>query len=53
MRRALQILSFLAVAFMSSWAGAAPNPPASFADLAERLLPAVVNISTTQEIQEA
>ncbi|HYD32395.1 MAG TPA: Do family serine endopeptidase [Azospirillaceae bacterium] len=27
-----------------------PNAPASFADLAERLLPAVVNISTTQSI---
>ena len=31
--------------------GRGPNAPASFADLAERLLPAVVNISTTQTLK--
>lgn len=31
--------------------GRAPGAPASFADLAERLLPAVVNISTTQTLK--
>jgi serine protease Do len=31
--------------------GVAKSPPESFADLAERLLPSVVNISTTQTIQ--
>ena len=34
-------------------AEAASVPPASFADLAERLLPSVVNISTTQTIKTA
>ena len=38
-----------------SWQGAAwaRGAPDSFADLAERLLPAVVNISTTQTIKES
>jgi len=31
--------------------GKAPGAPASFADLAERLLPAVVNVSTTQTVK--
>ena len=29
------------------------NPPSSFANLAERLLPAVVNISSTQKVEDA
>ena len=40
---------------MLSWQSAAfaRGAPDSFADLAERLLPAVVNISTTQTIKES
>jgi serine protease Do len=46
-----QLAGLLALALLSiNPAGAAPAPD-SFADLAERLLPAVVNISTTQTLK--
>jgi len=50
---ALRLLTSLAVAVVICLAPAArANPgPDSFADLAERLLPAVVNISTTQTLK--
>ncbi len=46
---------FAAALMILSWQGAAwaRGAPDSFADLAERLLPAVVNISTTQTIKES
>jgi len=37
--------------FIFNIEGNAKNPPESFADLAEKLMPAVVNISTTQTIK--
>ena len=37
--------------FIFNIEGRAKNPPASFADLAEKLMPSVVNISTTQIIK--
>ena len=37
--------------FIFNIEGRAKNPPASFADLAEKLMPSVVNISTTQTIK--
>ena len=37
--------------FIFNIEGNAKNPPASFADLAEKLMPSVVNISTTQTIK--
>ncbi|MEW5727652.1 MAG: DegQ family serine endoprotease [Pseudomonadota bacterium] len=40
-----------AALLLHSFAAAAREAPSSFADLAERLLPAVVNISTTQTVQ--
>lgn len=43
---------FLVLAFASTTPAQAYAPPASFADLAEKLLPAVVNISTTQSISQ-
>ncbi len=49
---ALAALAMLAV-LMQSMAAHARETPASFADLAERLLPAVVNISTTQTIKNS
>ena len=42
------IISFIFINF--SYSIKAANTPASFADLAERLMPAVVNISTTQTV---
>ena len=42
------IISFIFINF--SYSIKAANAPASFADLAERLMPAVVNISTTQTV---
>ena len=42
------IISFIFINF--SYSIKAANVPASFADLAERLMPAVVNISTTQTV---
>jgi serine protease Do len=53
-RLALAGMALVAVLVTSperSEAEAASVPPASFADLAERLLPSVVNISTTQTIK--
>ncbi|MCR9220467.1 MAG: DegQ family serine endoprotease [Alphaproteobacteria bacterium] len=47
---ALTAAAMLAVAFAASQAQAR-SAPNSFADLAERLLPAVVNISTTQQVE--
>ncbi len=44
-------LSFLIVLFAWSLAAHARGAPESFADLAERLLPTVVNIATTQVIE--
>ncbi|MBL6945769.1 MAG: DegQ family serine endoprotease [Rhodospirillales bacterium] len=47
------ISAFVALAFLlASVAAQAKAPPESFADLAEKLLPAVVNISTTQTVQQ-
>lgn len=46
--------AFLALALvvaLPATQGAAKAPPQSFADLAERLLPSVVNISTTQKVE--
>ena len=47
------IVAFLAVLVVIAGAGAAQAKPApdSFADLAEKLLPAVVNVSTSQTVQ--
>ena len=42
---------FLFFYFIFNIEGTAKNPPASFADLAEKLTPSVVNISTTQTIK--
>jgi serine protease Do len=44
------ILSFLTLLVVWSAPGWARGAPESFADLAERLLPAVVNVSTTQSV---
>ncbi len=45
--------TFLALALLCAAAAAqARSAPDSFADLAERLLPAVVNVSTTQSVKE-
>ena len=41
----------LALALLLSWPAAARDAPETFADLAEELLPSVVNISTTQVVQ--
>lgn len=38
--------------FFAPQVQAQQNPPASFADLAEKLLPAVVNISSTQKMED-
>ena len=43
-------LSIYLILFLFSLNANAKNYPASFADLAERLIPSVVNISTTQII---
>ena len=49
---ALVLAALVAVALLlQSVAASAREAPASFSDLAERLLPAVVNISTTQTIK--
>jgi serine protease Do len=48
---ALRPLAFAAVTLVVAGTAAARTPPESFADLAEKLLPAVVNISTTQNIK--
>ena len=42
---------FIFFYFISNIQARAKNPPASFADLAEKLMPSVVNISTTQTIK--
>ena len=42
---------FIFFYFIYNIEGRAKNPPASFADLAEKLMPSVVNISTTQTIK--
>jgi len=42
---------FIFFYFIFNIEGRAKNPPASFADLAEKLMPSVVNISTTQTIK--
>jgi serine protease Do len=44
--------ALLAGLTMGAGSAAARGAPDSFADLAEKLLPAVVNVSTTQEIKE-
>jgi serine protease Do len=49
---ALVLALTLAIAAPSSREAAARSAPASFADLAEKLLPAVVNISTTQAVKK-
>ncbi len=45
------IAGLLAIATLASAAAAQARTPESFADLAERLLPSVVNISTTQTVR--
>ena len=53
---AMRWMLFVPIAAMLVWQPApadARNAPNSFADLAERLLPAVVNISTTQNVKRA
>lgn len=47
---ALFLLALVGLAIASPVAAQARSAPASFADLAEKLLPAVVNISTTQTL---
>lgn len=47
--RALQLVTFLAAATVSP--ATARSAPDSFADLADRLLPTVVNISTSQTLK--
>jgi len=42
---------FIFFYFIFNIEGRAKNPPTSFADLAEKLMPSVVNISTTQTIK--
>ena len=42
---------FIFFFFISTAGSNAKNPPASFADLADELMPSVVNISTTQTIK--
>jgi len=44
-------LYFIFFYFIFNIEGNAKNPPSSFADLVERLMPSVVNISTTQTIK--
>ncbi len=44
------VAGFLALALVLPTTAGAKAPPESFADLAERLLPAVVNIATTQTV---
>ena len=51
MARALVILAVVFGAWPFAGSALAKAPPDSFADLAERLTPAVVNISTTQTVQ--
>ena len=46
-------LSFAVVLLAWSFAASARGAPDSFADLAERLLPTVVNIATTQTVETA
>lgn len=49
---ALMLAALVAIALlMQSFAASAREAPAGFSDLAERLLPSVVNISTTQTIK--
>ena len=50
MRKYLKLLLVLFVSFNISSATIAKDAPASFADLAERLMPSVVNISTTTTV---
>ena len=50
MRKYLKLLIVLFVSFNISSAAIAKDAPASFADLAERLMPSVVNISTTTTV---
>jgi serine protease Do len=55
-RAALRAAGSLAIALplvLGTTPGLARNAPESFADLAEKLLPAVVNVSTTQTIKSA
>jgi len=47
----LMALVIVAPAALASWAASARPAPDSFADLAEKLLPSVVNISTTQTMK--
>jgi len=51
-RMALAVLLIAAGIAAGSCGALARGAPDSFADLAERLLPAVVNVSTTQQIKE-
>ena len=48
-RRGVAVAFFLPLVWTS--AVAADSPPPDFSDLSERLLPAVVNIATTQDVQ--
>ena len=50
MRKYLKLLLVLFVSFNISVKAIAKDAPASFADLAERLMPSVVNISTTTTV---
>ncbi len=45
------LVGFVFFFFIFNIEGNAKNPPESFADLAEKLMPSVVNISTTQTIK--
>jgi S1-C subfamily serine protease len=47
----LMALLIVAPAAFASWAAAARPAPDSFADLADKLLPSVVNVSTTQTVK--
>ncbi|MBT3401768.1 MAG: trypsin-like serine protease, partial [Rhodospirillaceae bacterium] len=49
--RGLTVAGVLLISLIWATAGHAKSAPESFADLAEQLLPAVVNISTTQVVQ--
>ncbi len=48
---ALAVALFLSLALLLAWPAAARDAPETFADLADELLPSVVNISTTQVVQ--
>ena len=49
----LLVATLLSLALLLPWPAAAAEAPETFADLAEQLLPSVVNISTTQVVERS